>query len=172
MAYVVFASYTKRTTATGVLLPIHGMVRLMAPIDDVVSQCRVEEGQHVRRGDVPCVLADGRAQLSGAAVRTLSQVHHASFEQRRVRESLNYWFNYWVETTAQRKMAKSNGRGAFPMANDAAMAVSRLPDVITLSDVANSDGPSIDWIRQTASIPVPYSSLYRDSAPCYNQIAV
>ena len=75
MAYVVFASYTKRTTATGVLLPIHGMVRLMAPLDDVVSQCRVEEGQHVRRGDVPCVLADGRAQLSGAAVRTLSQVH-------------------------------------------------------------------------------------------------
>ena len=69
-------------------------------------------------------------------------------------------------------MAKSNGRGAFPMANDDAMAVSRRSDAITLSDAANDDGPSIDWIRQTASTPVPYSSLNRGNAPCYKQIAV
>ena len=72
----------------------------------------------------------------------------------------------------RKRRAKSSDRGAFPMANDAAMAVSRLPDAITLSDAANGDGPSIDWIRQTASTPVPYSSLNRGNAPCYNQIAV
>ena len=72
----------------------------------------------------------------------------------------------------RKRPGKSSDRRDFPMASDAAMAVSRLPDAITLSDAANDDGPSIDWIMQTASIPVRYSSLYRDNAPCYNQIAV
>ena len=73
---------------------------------------------------------------------------------------------------SRKRRGKSCNRGAFPIANNDAMAVSRLPDAITLSDAANDDEPSIDWITQTGSTPVRYSSPDRDNAPCYNQTAV
>ena len=56
---------------------------------------------------------------------------------------------------------KSCARGAFPMANNAAMAVFHLPDAITLSEAANGSGPSIDWITQTAQY---LSAILRQTA--------
>ena len=54
----------------------------------------------------------------------------------------------------RKRRGKSYDLAAFPIAQDAALAVSRPPDAMTLSDAAHGDGPSIDWITQTASIPV------------------
>lgn len=83
LAYLVLGSYTKRATATGSLLPVNGMVRIVPPVAGVVSERRVKEGQHVRKGDVLFVLTDERRQMSGGRIQALGEARAASLEQRR-----------------------------------------------------------------------------------------
>ena len=84
LAYLVLSSYTKRVTATGFLLPVTGMVRVIPPVTGIVSERRVEEGQHVSKGDILFVLTDERSQINGSQTKTLSETHAASLEQRRM----------------------------------------------------------------------------------------
>ncbi|WP_171982084.1 biotin/lipoyl-binding protein [Aquaspirillum sp. LM1] len=83
-AYLVLGSYTKRATATGSLLPVNGLVRIIPPIAGMVSERRVEEGQHVRKGDILFVLSDERSQVNGGKIIALREIHATSLEQRRI----------------------------------------------------------------------------------------
>jgi len=59
--YLVFGSYTKRATATGVLMPTAGLIRISPSVGGVVIERRVEEGQVVAKGDILFIVADERA---------------------------------------------------------------------------------------------------------------
>ena len=67
----------------------------------------------------------------------------------------------------RKRRGNSCDLAAFPMAQDAARAVSRRPDAMPLSDAAHGDGPSIDWITQTASIPQYLCAILRQTAITY-----
>lgn len=60
LAYLYLGTYTKRTVASGVLLPTAGAVKIVPATGGVIVERRVREGQHVARGDVLFVLADER----------------------------------------------------------------------------------------------------------------
>lgn len=57
VAFLSVAQYTRKATASGVLVPDRGLIRLV-PVDvGTVLECRVSEGQTVAAGDVLFVLA-------------------------------------------------------------------------------------------------------------------
>ena len=73
-AFLACASYTKRSTVAGQLLPDAGLVKVYAPQTGIVLEKLVREGQRLRRGDVLYVLsserqssADGYIQASISA---------------------------------------------------------------------------------------------------------
>ena len=53
LAFLFLGHYTKRTTATGVLVPLGGALRIQAPTAGVISELRVHEGELVRKGQIP-----------------------------------------------------------------------------------------------------------------------
>ncbi|MCV4264667.1 HlyD family secretion protein [Pseudomonas capsici] len=55
--FLTFATYTKRTAASGVLLPENGLIRIYAPQAGVVNSLDVAEGQHVNTGAVLMALS-------------------------------------------------------------------------------------------------------------------
>lgn len=60
LAYLFFGTYTKRTVASGVLMPTAGAVKIVPAAGGVIVERRVRESQHVRRGEVLFILADER----------------------------------------------------------------------------------------------------------------
>lgn len=82
LAYLVLGSYTKRATATGSLLPVNGMVRIVPPVAGVVSERHVEEGQLVHKGDILFILSDERSQVSDGKTHSLRETHTLSLDQR------------------------------------------------------------------------------------------
>lgn len=59
--YLGFGSYTKKSTATGILTPTAGLIRINSSVSGVIIERRVQEGQAVRKGDVLFIVADERA---------------------------------------------------------------------------------------------------------------
>ncbi len=55
--FLTFATYTKRTAASGVLLPENGLIRIYAPQAGVVNSLDVAEGQNVNTGAVLMALS-------------------------------------------------------------------------------------------------------------------
>ena len=53
-------SYTRRATVGGQLVPVQGVMRIVAPQGATVIEQRVREGQPVRRGEVLYVLGTDR----------------------------------------------------------------------------------------------------------------
>ena len=66
--FLVYGSYTRRSTVTGQLLPSAGVIRVHTPQPGVVTEKKVMEGQSVRKGDVLYVLSSDRL---GAGSREL-----------------------------------------------------------------------------------------------------
>jgi membrane fusion protein len=81
--YLFLGSYKPRATATGVLVPESGAIRIVAPTAGVISERRVREGQVVKQGDVLFVLADERLQVGQNSNAKLSELRMASLAQRR-----------------------------------------------------------------------------------------
>lgn len=92
IAFLTFASVTRTADVTGVLLPAHGLIRVLCMQAGVVLERRVREGQRVRTGDVMFVLSGERASERDIdverAVATLLQARRDSFarDQEHVRE--------------------------------------------------------------------------------------
>lgn len=59
-AFLIWGSYTKRSTVSGQLVPDIGLVKVYAPQPGIVLEKRVAEGQRVRRGEVLYVLSSER----------------------------------------------------------------------------------------------------------------
>ena len=74
------ASYTRKATISGVLVPDRGLIRLVPSAAGVVIERRVLEGQQVSAGDVMFVLALERPLLAGDAQ---AQVRRSLDERRR-----------------------------------------------------------------------------------------
>lgn len=60
VAFLVWGSYTKRTTVSGYLIPDTGMVKVYVPQPGIVLEKHVTEGQSVKQGDVLYVLSSER----------------------------------------------------------------------------------------------------------------
>lgn len=63
--FLALADYTRRTRVSGQLVPSRGLATVLAPVDGVLSDVRVAEGEHVAAGDVLAVVAAPRATLAG-----------------------------------------------------------------------------------------------------------
>jgi membrane fusion protein len=85
-AYLLVGTYTKRVTVSGVLLPPRGLVRVMPPIDGVVTQSFAQQGALVHRGSTLFVITDER-RLAGDNERA-GQVVRAQLEARLEQERL------------------------------------------------------------------------------------
>ncbi|GAA5233952.1 HlyD family efflux transporter periplasmic adaptor subunit [Verticiella sediminum] len=78
LALLIWGSYTKRTTVSGMLVPHGGLVKLYAPEPATVLERHVAEGQAVRRGDTLFVLSGERrsamlGETHAAIVRQVEQ---------------------------------------------------------------------------------------------------
>ncbi|MFA6921726.1 MAG: HlyD family efflux transporter periplasmic adaptor subunit [Gallionella sp.] len=60
VAFLVWGTYTKRSTVSGQLIPDTGLVKVFVPQPGIVLENRVVEGQHVTQGDVLYVLSSER----------------------------------------------------------------------------------------------------------------
>ena len=80
---LILGSYTKRATATGLLVPTQGVIRILPSTAGIVTQRRVDEGQKVRRGDLLFVLSDERRVADASGNARLSDAQAASHAQRR-----------------------------------------------------------------------------------------
>lgn len=63
--FLSFATYTRRSTVTGRLVPMQGLATLLAPATGVVASVEVPEGELVQAGDTLVVVAVPRATLAG-----------------------------------------------------------------------------------------------------------
>lgn len=69
VALLVWGTYTKRSTVAGQLVPSSGLVKVYVPQLGIVKEKRVEEGQHVRQGDVLYVLSSERQSVTQGSVQ-------------------------------------------------------------------------------------------------------
>lgn len=60
ITFITFGSYAMRSTATGQLMPINGVIRVMSPSSGVVLEKRIAEGQRVTKGEIIFVLSGER----------------------------------------------------------------------------------------------------------------
>lgn len=60
VAYLIWGTYTKRTTVVGQLVPTCGLVQVYAPQSGIVLEKHVTEGQRVKQGEVLYVLSCDR----------------------------------------------------------------------------------------------------------------
>src|SRR5690625_300511 len=75
IVFLIWGSYTKRTTVSGHVVPTGGLVKVYAPEASLVLEAKVVEGQSVRREDVLYVLSGERESAVHGAT-------HASIGQR------------------------------------------------------------------------------------------
>ena len=68
-AFMIWGSYTKRTTVPGQLIPSTGLVKIYVPQPGIVIEKRVTEGQHVDAGDVLYVLSSERESSTQGATQ-------------------------------------------------------------------------------------------------------
>lgn len=76
VAFLVWGSYTKRSTVIGQLLPDTGLVKVYVPQLGIVMEKHVTEGQHVKQGDTLYVLSSERySSTQGSIQATISRQH-------------------------------------------------------------------------------------------------
>ncbi len=82
-AFMVWGSYTKRSTVIGQLIPETGLVKVYAPQSGVVIEKRVKEGQLVKQGDILFALSSERySDIYGSVQASIIA------EQKQQRQSL------------------------------------------------------------------------------------
>ena len=80
--YLFLGSYRPRATVSGILVPADGAIKVMAPVNGIVSELRIQEGQRVKQGDVLFVMADERSQTGNQQTTKISDLRLASLAQR------------------------------------------------------------------------------------------
>ena len=85
LLFIVFSSYTRRSTVTGQLLPSAGVIRVLTPQVGVVLEKNVVEGQFVKKGDVLYVLSSDR--LGTGAREIQADISQQVDERRRSLEA-------------------------------------------------------------------------------------
>ncbi|MBK5256363.1 MAG: hypothetical protein JJE39_10055, partial [Vicinamibacteria bacterium] len=86
-AYFVVGEYTRKARVTGVLAPVHGIVKIVAHQAGVVQTVSVREGASVDRDDAVLTIADGRIaeareSIAAAIGARLSERGNALVSQR------------------------------------------------------------------------------------------
>lgn len=69
VAFLVWGTYTKRSTVIGQLLPDTGLVKVYVPQQGVVQEKRVVEGQAVKRGEILYVLSSERQSSTQGSIQ-------------------------------------------------------------------------------------------------------
>jgi len=64
-AFFVLGEYTRKARVTGVIAPVHGLVRIVAPQSGVVQNLEIAEGQQVTTGMAIVTLVDSRVAFEG-----------------------------------------------------------------------------------------------------------
>src|SRR3989442_8102825 len=72
-AFLCTGQYTRKARVHGVLVPDHGVIRLLPPLAATVAERRVTQGPAGREGDVLFVLAVDRSTAHGDTQATLQQ---------------------------------------------------------------------------------------------------
>lgn len=80
--YLFLGSYRPRATVSGILVPADGAIKVIAPVNGIVSELRIQEGQRVKQGDVLFVMADQRSQTGNQQTTKISDLRLASLAQR------------------------------------------------------------------------------------------
>jgi membrane fusion protein len=82
VSFGAFATYTRRTAVSGLLVPAKGIAKIYAGSGETIKELRVKDGQHVEAGDVLYVLSadrsmqgEGSSASSSAEEALLSTVH-------------------------------------------------------------------------------------------------
>ena len=76
--FLIWGSYTKRSTVVGQLLPDSGLVKVYVPQVGIVLEKHVAEGQHVKKGDTLYVLSSERySQTLGSIQATISRQYES-----------------------------------------------------------------------------------------------
>lgn len=88
-AFVVTATYTKRTTVSGRLVPNLGVVKVFPPQQGIISRKTVQEGQSVKRGDVLFILSSERQSLAEHGIQE-SISRQVELRQHSILEELNH----------------------------------------------------------------------------------
>ncbi|VVD73513.1 secretion protein [Pandoraea morbifera] len=85
--FLIFGSYTQRTTVRGQLVPEHGLIKLYVPDAGIVVERRVRDEQRVKAGDILFVISGERQSALGATQAAISeQVLHRDASLRDARE--------------------------------------------------------------------------------------
>lgn len=93
--FMVFGTYTRRSSVTGQLIPSSGVIRVFTPQAGVVVEKSVTEGQLVKKGDVLYVISSDRV---GAGSREIQQDIGAQVDERRRSLEAEILRNRTVET--------------------------------------------------------------------------
>lgn len=76
VAFMVWGTYTKRSTVVGQLVPETGLVKVYAPQFGVVVEKRVQEGQPVKQNDILFILSSERySDAQGSIQASISAQH-------------------------------------------------------------------------------------------------
>ena len=87
VGFLIFGSYTKRSTVVGQLVPDLGLVKVYVPQFGIVVKKHVVEGQRVKQGDVLYVLSSERhSDTQGSVQATISR--QVSMRQNSLRDAL------------------------------------------------------------------------------------
>jgi len=86
-AFFTFGEYTRKARVNGVIAPVHGVVRIVAPQGGVVQALEVWEGMPIESGEAIVTLADARAgDMRGTVAQSvatrMSERFHALVMQR------------------------------------------------------------------------------------------
>ncbi|MGQ7818914.1 HlyD family secretion protein [Metapseudomonas furukawaii] len=72
-AFFYFGTYTRKETATGLLMPEQGMLRLSSNGAGFISETRVTEGQHVDPGDILFIVSNETVSTIGGTQKLISE---------------------------------------------------------------------------------------------------
>ena len=82
--FLVFGEYTRRVRVSGVVLPIDGLTRLVAPQAGWVTELKVKEGQNIRRGDILYTLSIDSTTVLGNTQDAVADVLRGKREELHV----------------------------------------------------------------------------------------
>lgn len=71
--FLIFGSFTKRSTVQGQLTPINGLVKVYALESGIISEKKVSEGQKVEQGDILYVISNVRYAPQGDVQKAIKE---------------------------------------------------------------------------------------------------
>ena len=71
--FLIFGSFTKRSTVQGQLIPINGLVKVYALESGIISEKKVSEGQKVEQGDILYIISNVRYAPQGDVQKAIKE---------------------------------------------------------------------------------------------------